>query len=122
MNMYIGNNYVVAAADTRRIRTITWFNDYGGSGGFDFGKTHTNLQESVEQFIDTHEYDGLTRIGTSLMKNILDPLVFAGRRPVNSRRVPHPLQPMTRPLLIVIITDGAVCRFFHLPLENVCKS
>ena len=122
MNIYIGNSYVPTAADTRRIRKITWFNNTKRGRGFDFGKTHTNLQESVEQFIDTHEYDGLSRIGSCLMKNILHPLVFAGRRPVNSRGVPHPLQPITRPLLIVIITDGIVCRFFHLPLENVCKS
>lgn len=47
----------------------------------------------INEYIKTHRYDGLTRIGKELEKKILKPLVTAD---------------MTRPLLVMILTDGDV--------------
>lgn len=47
----------------------------------------------INEYIKTHRYDGLTRVGKELEKKILKPLVTTT---------------MTRPLLVMILTDGDV--------------
>lgn len=49
--------------------------------------------EEIMERISKHKYDGMTRIGKELEKKILKPFVS---------------KKMTRPLLVMIITDGDV--------------
>lgn len=44
---------------------------------------------------NSRNYDGMTRIGTTLQKKILDQFVWRA--------------PMLKPLLVIIVTDGEVC-------------
>ena len=57
-------------------------------------------QESSKEYLDGHSYGGLTRIGVALREKILD--IF-----VNSKQ--------SRPLLVLIVTDGAVCLSPKIP-------
>lgn len=50
--------------------------------------------KSWKKNFGTRRYDGMTRIGTALKAKILDQLVWK--------------DPMTKPLLVMIITDGDV--------------
>ena len=49
-----------------------------------------------EDYLNRHEYGGLTKIGIALKQKILDLFAIG-----NSKQ--------TKPLLVVIVTDGAVC-------------
>ena len=60
------------------------------------GGGKTNWTGSSQKYLDNHDYGGLTRIGTELKKKILDK--FAIGNPNQSK-----------PLLVLIVTDGAVC-------------
>ena len=52
--------------------------------------------ESLEDYLNRHQYGGLTRIGTALKEKVLDLFAIG-----NSNQ--------SKPLLVLIVTDGAVC-------------
>lgn len=74
----------------------------------------------IEEIIDRHEFGGLACIGTSLQRKILQPVIFDKNALAwgKQRQGPRRLQPIERPLLIVVITDGAaaVC----IVLDPLC--
>ena len=55
-----------------------------------------NWTGESQEYLDQHSYGGVTRIGTELKKKILDKFVIG-----------NPNQ--KKPLLVIIVTDGAVC-------------
>ena len=55
-----------------------------------------NWTRESKDYLDHHNYGGVTRIGTELKKKILDKFVIG-----NSNQ--------SKPLLVLIVTDGAVC-------------
>jgi len=55
-----------------------------------------NWTRKSQEYIDRHSYGGVTRIGTELRKKILDRFAIG-----------NPNQ--KKPLLVLIITTGAVC-------------
>ena len=59
------------------------------------GKKKWTGEPSSREYLESHKYEGLTRIGTELKKKILD--FYAIR---NSKQ--------SKPLLVLIVTDGAV--------------
>ena len=64
-------------------------------------------KEDIEDVIMAHKFKGLTQIGAGLMREILKPFVFA-HDPSWVKGTPKKLQQLERPLLIMVITDGAV--------------
>ena len=54
-----------------------------------------NWTGKSQEYLDHHSYGGVTRIGTELKKKILDRFVIG--------------KPQSKPLLVLIVTDGAVC-------------
>ena len=52
--------------------------------------------KSLEDYLDRHEYGGLTRIGTTLKEKVLELFAIG-----NSNQ--------SKPLLVIIVIDGAVC-------------
>lgn len=81
---------VTAHFDTDGI-AIRWINDDQAS---DRIKTTTE----VAQIVNSHRFDGWTRIGTQLWNKVLLPLVSA---PARSKE-------LAKPVLVIIITDGKV--------------
>lgn len=61
-------------------------------------KGKLNVTGDKTGFLDTHKWGGVTRIGSELKRKILDPRVYSKTADV----------PMTKPLLVVVITDGTV--------------
>ena len=59
------------------------------------GKKNWKSQSS-EDYLNRHEYGGLTRIGVALREKILDLFAIG-----NSNQ--------SKPLLVIIVTNGAVC-------------
>ena len=82
----INNIYRRAAEPKTGIRAIRFINNYDDQDYF--------LEEPSE-LIAGHYFGGTTKIGTELHKRILKPLVLGEA-------------PMKKPLLIMVITDGAV--------------
>ena len=64
-------------------------------------------EKDVHDLINSHKFEGLTRIGAGLMRHILKPFVFEDD-PSWVPGTPKKLRAMERPLLIMVITDGAV--------------
>lgn len=64
------------------------------------GKKNVTAQ-TVKTVIKGHDYGGVTRIGTELKKKILDKFVLG--------------IDMKKPLLVMVITDGAVRLSFFVP-------
>jgi hypothetical protein len=60
------------------------------------------VAESSEEYLNAHDYGGVTRIGTELKKKILD--IFAIGQ-TNQRK----------PLLVLVVTDGTVQPFTFFP-------
>ena len=60
-----------------------------------------NWTEESKDYLDHHNYGGVTRIGTELKKKILDKFVIG-----------NPKQ--SKPLLVLVVTDGAVGLSPHL--------
>jgi len=73
--------------------------------------------DEITSLIDKREFAGVTRIGHSLQKRILRPFVFSDKVEGTIRK----LKPMTRPLLVMIITDGAVEGEKPEKVEDVIK-
>lgn len=67
----------------------------------------TNIKDAkqIEELIDNHKFGGGSPIGDGLRDNILNPLVFKRK------------SPFTKPLLVMIITDGGVGNQ-HVLLKN----
>lgn len=81
-------------ANTKGIKSIKFLNTKKGLRNI----KSTNWKKKF----DAHDYDGMTRIGTSLQKKILDKFVWE--------------EEMIKPLLVMIITDGDVrfCEILRL--------
>ena len=55
-----------------------------------------NWTGKSKEYLDHHQYGGVTRIGTELKKKLLDKFVIGNRN-------------QNKPLLVLIVTNGAVC-------------
>ena len=88
--------------EVRGIKVIRFLN-----GDDDIYAYRLRNKPEIDALIKNHTFDGLTCIGAGLMRKILKPFVFEDGE-VAKRGVPKKLQPMDRPLLVVIITSGAV--------------
>lgn len=80
------------------IRAIRFMN-----GADDLRAANFKRSDEIDKVVDNHIFEGLTCIGTSLMRKILMPFVFTDE-PFVDRRMRH----MDRPLLVMVITDGGV--------------
>lgn len=92
----INSIYKHAAEPDTGIRAIRFINNYDDKDNF--------LGEP-SKIIDNHYFGGTTKIGTELHKKILKPLVLGET-------------PMKKPLLIMVITDGAVSYPNPVPLPE----
>jgi len=87
-------------ANPKGLTSVRFFN--GRRGIKDF------TEEKVSR-LDEHIWEGVTPIGTELKRKILDPFVF------------KPKEPMKKPLLVMVITDGEVEGEKTGLLESVIK-
>jgi len=78
---------IYSMANESGILAMTFMNRGGGK---------QNWTGKSQEYLDHHSYGGVTRIGTALKKRILDRFVIG-----------NPNQ--TKPLLVLIVTDVAVC-------------
>ena len=78
---------ICSMANESGILAIRFMNSRGGK---------KNWTGSLQEYLDQHSYGGMARIGTALKRRILDK--FAIGNPNQSK-----------PLLVLIVTDGAVC-------------
>ena len=102
---FIADIYGAVSDKKRGIRAIRFLN-----GNDDLEADNIMTAEEIDKVIDNHEFEGLTRIGTGLMQKILKPFVFDDtvkweKKSGEARK----LKQLGRPLLIMVITDGAVC-------------
>ena len=84
------------------IRAIRFLN-----GGHHLEADNLKKKDDIESVIMAHKFKGMTRIGAGLMREILKPFVFADD-PSWVKGTPKKLRQLERPLLIMVITDGAV--------------
>ncbi|KAF8458483.1 hypothetical protein BGX38DRAFT_571039 [Terfezia claveryi] len=96
---FIADIYGAISDKKRGIRAIRFLN-----GNDDLEADNIMTAREIDKVIDDHEFEGLTRIGTGLMQKILKPFVFDETAPWKARK----LKQLGRPLLIMVITDGAV--------------
>ena len=90
--------YSAVADGYSGIRAIRFMN------GTDDPRTdNIRVRDEVDKVVDNHQFEGLTRIGTSLMVKILEHFVFS-----DEPGIPRRMRRLGRPLLITIITDGVV--------------
>ena len=87
----------------RGIRAIRFLN---GTDDDDRMADNISQKDEIEEMIDNHEFEGLTRMGTGLMCKILRPFVFSDEKWVKGTL--RKMRNMERPLLIMVITDGEV--------------
>jgi hypothetical protein len=87
----------------RGIKTVDFLNDEVGEENV--------IKEDVDEIFEDHSYRGLTRIGTELQQKVLNERVLATD------------VEMSKPLLILIFTDGDVSypihRFFKLTIAII---
>ena len=95
---FLADLYGAVSDGMRGIKAIRFLN-----GVDDLNADHLRRKGEINKVIDGHEFEGLTRIGTGLMQKVLEPFVFT-----DEPGIPRKLRQMERPLLIMIITDGAV--------------
>lgn len=91
----INSIYKHAAEPDTGIRAIRFINN---------NDDEDNFRGDPSEIIDNHYFGGTTKIGTELHKKILKPLVLG--------------KPMKKPLLIMVITDGAVSYPNPVPLPE----
>jgi len=101
---FIADIYGAVSEKKRGIRAIRFLN-----GNDDLEADNIRTVDQINEVIDNHEFEGLTRIGTGLMQKILKPFVFDetvkwSKTSGEARK----LKQLERPLLIMVITDGAV--------------
>ena len=70
------------------ILAIRWFNSLQAA--------YNVTEENARSIVEEHKYGGLTRIGSTLQSRVLKPLVYDKNGT------------MTKPLLVMVITDGKV--------------
>ena len=97
----IAEVYGAVYGKKRGIRAIRFLN-----GSDDLKADNIQTREEIDELIDNHVFEGLTRIGTGLMQKILKPFVFNDT--VKWDKQPRKPGKLERPLLILVITDGAV--------------
>jgi len=91
---------ICSMANESGILAMRFMNNGGGK---------KNWTGKSKDYLDHHSYGGVTRIGTELKKKILDKFAIE-----NSNQ--------SRPLLVLIVTDGAVCLSPSLSkLYNNCQ-
>jgi len=113
---YLAHVFGLSSKD-RGISAIRFLN------GSDDLKANNLKEDQIDSVIDRHEFEGLTKIGTGLMSKILKPLVFAEGEVWNKQdKKPRRLRQLKRPLLIMVITDGAVEGEPHVRLPQAIKS
>jgi len=78
---------IYSMANESGILAMRFMNGYRGK---------KNWTGKSQDYLDGHNYGGLTRIGTALKEKILDKFAIG-----NSKQ--------SKPLLVLIVTDGAVC-------------
>ncbi|KAF8419520.1 hypothetical protein EV426DRAFT_576873 [Tirmania nivea] len=100
---FIADIYGAVSEKQRGIRAIRFLN-----GNDDLEADNIQTREQIDEVIDNHEFEGLTRIGTGLMQKILKPFVFDDAKWNKSSKEARNLKQLERPLLIMVITDGAV--------------
>ncbi|RPB26488.1 hypothetical protein L211DRAFT_680078 [Terfezia boudieri ATCC MYA-4762] len=101
---FIADIYGAVSDMKRGIRAIRFLN-----GKDDLDADNIMTAAEIDKVIDNHEFQGLTRIGTGLMQRILKPFVFDQTVPWNKKSgEARKLKQLGRPLLIMVITDGAV--------------
>ena len=99
--IFLAEVYSALSNGHRGIRAIRFLN-----GTDDFTADNMSQRDEIEEVIDNHEFKGLTGTGAGLMRKILKPFVFSDE--TWDKRYPRKMQNMERPLLIMVITDGAV--------------
>ena len=110
----IADIYGAVSNKKRGIWAIRFLN-----GSDDLQADNIKTREQIDELIDNHSFEGLTRIGTSLMQKILKRFVFDDTvKWDKASKQPRKLKKLERPLLIMVITDGAVRphTFIHLRL------
>ncbi|RPB26493.1 hypothetical protein L211DRAFT_680755 [Terfezia boudieri ATCC MYA-4762] len=101
---FIADIYGAVSDKKRGISAIRFLN-----GNDDLDADNIMTAAEIDKVIDNHEFEGLTRIGTGLMQKILKPFVFDQTVPWNKKSgEARKLKQLGRPLLIMVITDGAV--------------
>lgn len=76
------------------------------NGNDDLSADDITTPDQIDAVINKHQFNGVTCIAGGLIRKILKPLVYSDK-PV-ARGNPRPLRKMERPLLVMVITDGAV--------------
>jgi len=100
---FLARMYGAVSGGQRGIRAIRFLN---GSDEDDQQADNLKERDEIDRVINEHVFEGVTRIGTGLMQKILKPFVFSEERWVKGTI--RKLQQMERPLLVMVITDGAV--------------
>jgi len=106
--------YGAVSGKMRGVRAIRFLN-----GNHDLRAGNIQTREQIDELIDNHVFEGLKRLGTGLMQKILKPFVFDETvKWDKASKQPRKLKKLERPLLIMVITDGAVRphTFIHLRL------
>ena len=99
---FLARLYGAVTEGLHGIRAIRFLN-----GGHHLMADNLKKKDDIEDVIKAHKFKGLTRIGAGLMREILKPFVFADD-PSWVKGNPKKLRQLERPLLIMVITDGAV--------------
>lgn len=98
---FLGRLYGELSNGMRGIKTIQFLN-----GANEPRADNLQKKDDINNVIGSHKFNGLRCIGAGLMRKILKPFVFTDDLWV--RGTPRKLRQMKRPLLIMVITDGAV--------------
>ena len=99
---FLARLYGALSNGRRGIKALRFFNNTAKHRA-DYLQDKTD----IDNLIESHEFNGLTRIGAGLIRRILKPFVFEDD-PSWVKGKPRKLQQMERPLLVMVITDGAV--------------
>ena len=98
---FLGRLYGTVSEDIHGIRAIRFLN------GNHLDADNLRTRDQIEDVIMAHKFRGLAQIGTGLMRGILKPFVFTDD-PSWVKGTPKKLRQMERPLLVMVITSGAV--------------
>ena len=98
---FLASLYGAVSDGTRGVKAIRFLN-----GTDDLSADNLMSKDEINDVIDNHVFEGLTCMGAGLMRKILKPFVFSDE--TWDKRSPRKLASMQRPLLIMVITDGAV--------------
>ena len=99
---FLARFYGTVSEGMRGIKAIRFLN-----GGDHFSADNLRSKEDIKNVINSHKFKGLARIGVGLMREILRPFVFADDSSW-VKGTPRKLRQMERPLLVIVLTAGAV--------------